>query len=806
MQGEELSRMRQRQAEWDSWLGTVAEAAPPTEDEHVELETLIAQLGQAQRVRRGRPNRALQEFFSDRGLSHSARTAPVPPTQPASVPESGAPLSEPLPPPVPVPQVHTQKLLRRGSEGSGVRHPATLALQEAWQQCKRSKVPVDEKVAVLAEKYLESGFHLASRVVLQEQVDLDPRGAMMRLNRLACSLWLQDLHERVTLEESLVAALPEACLLFYGDFCSYDETPMVTSVKLTRTPSDRSTLAAATAPSPLPQHVACLEALRRGLPSPKLSTTSKLLQVRQHYGMLLQVTLPSRPQTPSYCYIMGETSTPLQAMSRNNSQTLVECLRRVQGNAQAANAFRFKMRGVVVDEAPSNKTAEESLAQQKPRGWQHLMLPCDTHKASRCHTKTLDAFLGSDVAGLIHLAISVREAGKMAIFRAAMSEVIQERLVILQGQPSDEAKFHREQMLSLFVSHGPNGLVRRVLLDAAANGDWRNGQRFQHYVPSTAPVLDPRPVAEHVSRCVVAALAGHQPHIYPRHRWTGGDQSVDDIAILLAVHNLLPHVYGRFQAMLDPKNQTQEHSSTQPPPQDVTATISTAATAQTVEELMVSTQGLPASSSTGPTSSGQVPEGLSADQNAQLRASAGKWLLKSPLPNLMLMRLVLMPLSKLMRDQLFLAGQDYETQERWSAVQSISDGQESFKGRTFRLVAAASGVLEGKFHRELQRLFSDSAQWSYSSSDLPNRIYEVFMFQGSEPGWCMRLPIAFLEPQHLPHETIQIASAARAQCRVCIYPILCQRLLDAGSPEVLPHVHRAGADPHLGCPGLEHAH
>ena len=66
-----------------------------------------------------------------------------------------------------------------------------------------------------------------------------------------------------------------------------------------------------------------------------------------------------------------------------------------------------------------------------------------------------------------------------------------------------------------------------------------------------------------------------------------------------------------------------------------------------------------------------VPESLSAAQNAHVRSSAGKWMHSDPYAHRCLMRVVLSPLCQLMRDQLFLGGQDYELQERCQMAQAM---------------------------------------------------------------------------------------------------------------------------------------
>ena len=705
---------RDIQAQWDALLEPQEEAGQeiPEAEADAGLQRFHDLLGQPRVSRKGRPNRALQEFFSEMAGAEvvpGAGALAEPEREMApDVPER-APVLKVLPS---IPQVLSNKFLRRAMAGSAVKHPATAVLQEAWRQVILEKVPSDEKVGALASKYLHSGFHLTSTVVLQQQFDVDPRGAMTRLNRLACSLWLQDLWERASLEQTLVQHLPAQSLLFYGDFCSYDETPMVTAVKLSKGEATSSN----PLQDPLPHHVACLEALHRGVPCPKLSTTSKLLQVRQEYGMLLKIQLGNRPQDPFFCYILGNTSSPLQAMGRNNAQTLVECLRRVQGNDPSANGFQSKARVVVLDQAPANSLAEDVIMHSRPAGWQHVILPCDTHKVSLCMSKTFDQLLAPHVSGLINTAISIREGGKMSIFRAALSEVIQERLRICRGECSMEAKKHREAVMDLFITHDNNGIVKRTMLTAAANGDWRNPEQLEHYVPRTDPAPTAQQVGRHVEKCLVAALAGHQPHMYPRHRWTGADEAVDDLAILFAVHNLLPHVYARFQNMVDNKAQGLDtRRLNNPESEERSDSANPNPGFECSDAPVIAEDGLLHSGMAAPLlpTAGPVPESLSAAQNAHVRSSAGKWMYSEPYAHLCLMRVVLNPLCQLMRDQLFLGGQDYELQERCKMAQAMSEGTTGgFDGRSFRVVEAASGSLEEKFAEQMKKLFTDKSTWA----------------------------------------------------------------------------------------------
>ena len=731
LQGEEAAtptaspeEERDRRAAWDEILhrpqGSKDSMQEQTSREEESAQPLfeLPRPGQRSAVRRGRPRKIFQGSSASTEVSaeEPQRQQEAHPAPAARAPSNEAAGSAARPPAFPrqCPQVPPKTpLLQRSSEGAAVDSALTQCLLAAYQASLEPGCRLDDKVVELAEKYMNPAYHLSSQIVMQEQMDLEAKAIIQRLHRLACSLWLQQRADRASLERGLVHYLPPSSLVFYGDFCSYDETPMLTSVRLPHSSSSD------TQPRPridiaAPPHVAALDALSGGVPTPAIATKTKLLQVRSGFSMLVKLEASSGAErAPFHCYIVGETACPLQGMTRNNADTLLECLHRLQANTQAAASFPLKLRGVVLDEAKANLAAEQMLLQHRDPSWCPLTLPCDTHKASRCHSKSFDTLMPQDVSGLVRTALSLREGGKMALFRAALGREVRERLVILRGEASLDAQHHREHVLNLFVSTGPHALWRRVLLLQVANGDWRNAGVIEHYVPSCVDHFDEETICATVERSLVAALANGQPPVWPRHRWTGSDEAVDVLGIMFALHDLFHHVYARFLAMVGGRRQGEQEdedravSGTQPegpppPPENMAAS--------TIPEDSDPAL-LPNRPPVADTSEPQ-PEPNSAEQNAKQRQQAWSWISSDPLSRLVLMRITLFPLSTLIQQQLELGSHDYEQKERAKMAVAMSQGDSRVQARDYPLGVAAMGTLEAKFHDSLNQLWQHSPLWS----------------------------------------------------------------------------------------------
>ena len=140
--------------------------------------------------------------------------------------------------------------------------------------------------------------------------------------------------------------------------------------------------------------------------------------------------------------------------------------------------------------------------------------------------------------------MSLSSAGVMAEFRSCLRRVVTDRLVVREGSAGVEAEAYRRAAVRSFVPRGGNASSRRVLLSLLPNGDWRCHDTVEVFVaPGT--VVDKAAIIRKVVQGLVQALAHRRFRVYARHRWTGSEESVSDIGILLVCHGLLGPVWAQ---------------------------------------------------------------------------------------------------------------------------------------------------------------------------------------------------------------------------------------------------------------------
>eukprot|EP00959_Pyramimonas_sp_CCMP1952_P101817 2129947-Pyramimonas_sp.AAC.1 len=134
---------------------------------------------------------------------------------------------------------------------------------------------------------------------------------------------------------------------------------------------------------------------------------------------------------------------------------------------------------IISDEAGANTRFENEVRQKHPdRASLHLY--CDAHKKSKVAT------LGSDVqrpidTKIIRFQLSMR--GHHASLRAAMRDIIRERLVVINAANVDaEAEDYRRIAINSFMpTECASDVFRKNIVTRLFNGDWRRSDRVEHY-------------------------------------------------------------------------------------------------------------------------------------------------------------------------------------------------------------------------------------------------------------------------------------------------------------------------------------
>eukprot|EP00971_Amphidinium_carterae_P344241 6484499-Amphidinium_carterae.1 len=288
--------------------------------------------------------------------------------------------------------------------------PSLLRVYQLAQQVADDDL--DEVVQKLSQFYLSNcQYHICSGQVMETLMDADATQLQMKVNRLACMIWLWQCHDRMAIERAFVNAFAPENLLLYLDMSSFDETPVqlrLHEVQLNKSSNVEEMAAAAGVPQPQPV-----------LMEQGQVVIVKLLQIQNSSVFLVRIG-------GQVAAMAMDFHTPLQSMDANNSSVLARCLSRLSGVTEAAEAWRLKVRGLCCDQAPYNMKAER-LLHSLNRDWVSNLFICEIHTVSNIHNKAFEALFPSDISGSLHLAMSVRTQGAWATFKKAVIAELRSR-------------------------------------------------------------------------------------------------------------------------------------------------------------------------------------------------------------------------------------------------------------------------------------------------------------------------------------------------------------------------------------------
>ena len=632
----------------------------------------------------------------------------------------------------------------------------TAPLMAALARARLPHALLDAKMLALANRFLGVGkaYHLTAAVVVEQDTEISRKRLTLKLHRLACAIWLFLRHARETLECQLAASVPQSRHLLYLETSSYDETPMIARVKpgSTAALSHTGTRDAAMQPP----HLACLAAAKQNISLADLPTTAKLLQVRSGFAVALEVL-------GQVMVFMGESFNPLCVMQQNNAKVLKTCLDSLAAVSSSSCTFKLKIRNVTVDSAGANSAAELDMQAARGGEWQLLKLACNTHLISTCHRRSLDVLLAGEVSGLIRTSLSIREGCKMALWRACLSEEVRQRLVIRVGSPPPGAAERRASLMSIHLDQDKDALMRALLLEGACNGDWSNTAEVEHWIPSSQRMPEKTEVLRLVCSSLLTGLAGTQPAVYPRHRWTGAPRAISDIALLACVHSLLWPVWKRFleaiahggaAAVPDIAMQEEEEDGALIVPLDGEVgqhDVPEQVPLQPGSLLPLAEDGASSSNSSG-----------HAAFNAKCRAAANAWLSQAPgllMGKLLLMRMVVAPLAHMLHSQLDISGQSWEDRQRSKVARSMMSGERPSCHRQYRITVAADGVLEGRCMREIEVLFQDEKKWALCPTPCRTLRFRSLSFRTLAKAASAVFQLCAVPHREFPYRAFQVISA-----------------------------------------------
>lgn len=699
-------------------------ATPPTPPS--EPDIVMANRGRSKgRGRGGRPNRSLQEAL--REVAGNLNLAPQPEAhgaeqQVAQIPvgpgargssEALANDRAELVKKARVPEDAGGHLVKRAIGGYPQMSPLSEGLVACAELGKRPGERHDDETLQAVAKFLSATpLAIGSKRLRAESagVSVDKLNALtLQVGTTVCLL---DRWGRATMEKAIAMHLRPEQLLLYVDCVAYDETPMsmaIMEAQPSASAASSGSLAVQVVPAEQPQGML---SLRRGSPlaglAGKQQGVQKIMQIVQDGGMLLNIN-------GHFVTLFTNTICSLTAMPSASAAAIKETQVRVSGVSRGATKFAKATRVACTDRYSANLSAEPAVVEERGAPWSGLHVHCDIHKTARIYTKAFSAF-ENHIRGMIHTALALGTGTSLARFRKAVKEEIASRFVLKHGSPPVEAVQYKQAIMSVFLSGGKQVAVRRILLAQAPNGDWRNHE-IEYYVPLIQPQPTREQCLEHMVAGLLAAFTACKPHLYPRHRWTGAEMTVDSLGIFEACHKLLSTSFMRFAAGFEPASRARAVLGAG----GSAAQQGRAANAIDDEQPGVADDDpLPAPASMqedlgGPqqNAGGNGQEKDWAAINATHRRIGAEWLQSGALPSLMMMRISMEPLRRLMVKQFKVAGAEWELRQEGKLLDALAAGQSTdFQTRDYRLSLAASGWDEEEFFQKLMQAFEGTALWA----------------------------------------------------------------------------------------------
>ena len=271
---------------------------------------------------------------------------------------------------------------------------------------------------------------------------------------------------------------------------------------------------------------------------------AKVMQTRFKIGVLVK-----QVATGSRLFYKGVVPTVLQGLERTRGEDICLSQRRIIDSVavldQLASLSKISVDVSTSDRYVANAKAEVGLQILRPADTP-LHADCEVHKASTCVTWALNG-VEHHVSGLIACSIVLRQAGSLASFRQHLLEEIESDFLIVHGEPpKGHAEVFRAEVYATFLEgqvareQDAKRLQQRrasqkAILDRFLCGDLE-GQTVQFFLRIVdATEADAWTV---LRETVLPALLPVGMPTYARHRWMGGEQSVDWIGLIECHHHL----------------------------------------------------------------------------------------------------------------------------------------------------------------------------------------------------------------------------------------------------------------------------
>eukprot|EP00971_Amphidinium_carterae_P191683 3803512-Amphidinium_carterae.1 len=580
-----------------------------------------------------------------------------------------------------------------------------IALVACSEISKMVGANTDPDIQSIAAEFCSSpAFNIASLEVLCEKLGVVKSMFQSKLQRLTCAQVVFQKWRRQELEQHLVQQCGQPNLLLCLEHVCFDETPMrvamVGGITSSGTSNDSS---GADMVMPHGENLDVELSKSWLLQSRTLGTACKILQTTEKWAYLIK----AGTQMVS---IIGKSLCPLQVMQNTTAEVVKACLLANGTSSLYSNQFKCRVKSSCADKAASNKKAMASIAQDRCPGWSSSHMDCEVHIVSTAMKRTFEGVVPEQVSGLLHCALSLRVPGALTVWRSCMRKVIRSSLVIMDGVPSLAARNFKQAAMHLFMSDASTTKGQQALLARLPNGDWRLHDRVELYRASNSTASTDQ-LAATLENGLIYCLCSRQPHVYPKHRWTGSDISISELGKLEIIHGLLTRTYKEFMTIYTKAGRgiTKKGAHVEGGVDTTTDDIGTHALgheASAVATEWLDEQGSGMATSLASSESAQVGGVTAAQQNSKDRQCAQAWLDTKPLAHIIVLRICVDPILKLLYRMFEVSGINFEVRERALVAHSLANG-DGYQ-RSYMLTLAAKGTLEAEYFLNIKEMLRDS--------------------------------------------------------------------------------------------------
>ncbi|CAE7503565.1 unnamed protein product, partial [Symbiodinium microadriaticum] len=273
------------------------------------------------------------------------------------------------------------------------------------------------------------------------------------------------------------------------------------------------------------------------------SKRAKIMQTEVTLGLLLEDL-----ERGSRIFLRFRVPSPLRALDATTAENIRALLLDAcsfPGLQRLAAQAKHHYILVTTDRYGANLAAERNL--DCDPGWPKpakVHLPCDVHKVSQAQTAQHD-LVDNEITGMVAAAVLLGDSGETVRFRSCIMQAIEQSLEICYGPaPTGFVREYQQKVHDLYLGLPQNDsedfrkrrLLQRAILKHFFNGDLQSN-KIQHWTMNLQ--LTREDVLEQIRKFALRMLLPGPAPIFPRHRWTNCDFTVDFYGVLASHHGLL---------------------------------------------------------------------------------------------------------------------------------------------------------------------------------------------------------------------------------------------------------------------------